>query len=95
MVVVPTTNPEVAVIVKPLPASVGVKVGNVFKTPALNAAEVPVAPAVPPKVTVPVNALGPLLQTFPLASFAVMLRKLPLTDVPAVAEAIVVGFTTN
>ena len=48
MVVVPTTEPEVAVIVLPLPATVGVKVGNVFNTPAVNAAEVPEAPAVPP-----------------------------------------------
>ena len=95
MVVVPTTEPEVAVIVLPLPADVGVKVGKVFNTPAVNAAEVPVAPAVPPKVTVPVKALGPLLQTLPLASFAMMLVKLPLTDVPAVAEAIVAGFITN
>jgi hypothetical protein len=95
MVVVPTTDPEVAVIVKPLPAKVGVKVGKVVNTPAVNATEVPVAPAVPPNVTVPVNALGPLLQTLPLASFAVMLPKLPLIDVPTVAEAIVVGFITN
>jgi hypothetical protein len=95
MVVVPTTEPEVAVIVLPLPAVVGVKVGKMFNTPAVNAAEVPVAPAVPPKVTVPVNALGPLLQVLPLASFAVMLVKLLLTDVPAVAELIVVGFITN
>ena len=94
MVVVPTTTPEVAVIVL-LPADVGVKVGKVFNTPAVKAAEVPVAPAVPPKVTVPVNTLGPLLHVLPLASFAVMLVKLPLTDVPAVAEAIVVGFITN
>ena len=66
MVVVPTmTQPQVAVIVLPLPAAVGVKVGKVVNTPAVNAAEVPVAPAVPPKVTVPVNALGPLLQTLP------------------------------
>jgi hypothetical protein len=65
MVVVPTTDPEVAVIVKPLPADVGVKVGKVLNTPAVNAAEVPVAPAVPPNVTVPVNALGPLLHTLP------------------------------
>jgi hypothetical protein len=95
MVVVPTIEPEVAVIVLPLPAAVGVKVGKVLNTPAVNAAEVPVAPAVPPKVTVPANILGPLLQTLPLASLAVMLVKLLLTDVPAVAEAIVVGFMTN
>ena len=85
MVVVPTTAPEVAVIVKPLPAIVGVKVGNVVNTPAEKLPEVPEAPAVPPKVTAPVNALGPLLHTLPLASFAVMLTKLPLTDVPAAA----------
>jgi len=95
IVVVPTTEPEVAVIVLLLPADVGVKVGKVVNTPAVNATEVPVAPAVPPKVTVPVNALGPLLQTLPLASSAVMLTKLPLTGVPAVAEAIVAGFITN
>ena len=95
MVVVPTTAPEVAVMVLPLPAVVGVSVGNVLKTPAANAAEVPVAPAVPAKLTVPVNAFGPVLRVLPLASFAVMLTKLPLTDVPVVAEAIVVGFITS
>ena len=33
MVVVPTIKPEVAVIVLPLPATVGVKVGKVLNTP--------------------------------------------------------------
>ena len=92
---VPVTEPEVAVMVLPLPAVVGVSVGNVLKTPAVNAAEVPVAPAVPAKLTVPVNAFGPELKVLPLASFAVMLTKLPVTEVPAVAEAIVVGLITN
>ena len=59
----------------------------------MNAAEVPVAPAVPPKVTVLLKSLAPLLHTLPLASSAVMLVK--LTGVPAVAELIVVGFITN
>jgi len=95
MVVVPTTAPEVAVIVLPLPEVVGVKVGNVESTPAVNAAEVPVAPAVPAKLTVPVKAFGPELRTLPLASFAVMLTMLPLTDVPVVADAMVVGFITR
>jgi hypothetical protein len=95
MVVVPTTAPEVAVIVKPLPATVGVKVGNVINTPAEKLPEVPETSAVPPKVTAPVNSSGPLLHTLPLASFAVMLTKLPLTGMPAVAELIVAGFITN
>ncbi|MCX6896374.1 MAG: hypothetical protein NTZ16_12930, partial [Verrucomicrobia bacterium] len=76
-----------------LPAEVGVNVGNVVNTPAVKAAEVPVAPAVPPKVTVPVNELGPVLQVLPLESLAVMLVK--LTAVPAVADVIVAGFITN
>ena len=92
MVVVLTTEPEVAVIVLLLPAAVGVRVGKVLNTPALNAAEVPEAPAVPPNVTIPVNVLGPLLQMLPLASSAVILVKLLLTDEPAVAAVIVVGF---
>jgi hypothetical protein len=62
---VPTIAPLVAVTVLLLPAEVGVKTGKVLNTPAVNAVEVPVAPAVPPKATVPVNALGPLLQTLP------------------------------
>ena len=95
MVVVPTTAPEVAVIVLPLPEVVGVSVGNVDNTPAVKAAEVPVAPAVPAKATVPVKAFGPVLRVLPLASFAVMLTKLPVTDVPAVAETMVVGFITS
>ena len=97
IVVVPTIEPglEVAVIVLVLPADVGVKAGKVVNTPAEKFTDVPLAPAVPPKVTVPVKALGPLSQMLPLASFAVMLTKLPLTDVPAVAEAIVAGFITN
>jgi hypothetical protein len=77
----------------PLPADVGVNVGKALNTPAVNATEVPDAPAVPAKLTVPVNTLGPLLHTLPWASSAVMLVK--LTGVPAVAEAIVVGFITN
>src|ERR1041385_5859517 len=95
MVVVPTTDPDVAVIVLPLPATVGIKLGNVLNTPAVNPTDVPVAPAVPPNVTVPVNAFGPVLHTLPLTSSAVMLMKLLLTDVPTVADAIVVGFITN
>ena len=91
----PTAAPEVAVIVLPLPATVGVKVGKTVNTPALNAAEVPVAPAVPPKVTVPVNVLGPLLQILLLASSAVILVKLPLIDEPTVAVVITVGFIKN
>ena len=79
----------------PEPAVVGVKVGNVLRTPAVKAAEVPVAPAVPAKLTVPVKAFGPELRTLPLASLAVMLTMLPLTEAPAVAEAIVVGFITK
>ena len=94
IVVVPTIGPVVvAVIVLPLPATVGVKVGKVLYTPAVNATDVPVTPAVPPKVTVPVNTFGPLSHTLPLASFAVMLVR--LTAVPAVAELIVAGFITN
>ena len=92
---VPVTKPEVAVMVLLLPEFVGVKVGNVLKTPAVNAAEVPVAPVVPAKLTVPVNAFGPVLRVLPLASLAVMLTKLPLMSEPAVAEAIVVGFITS
>ena len=94
IVVVPTTAPEVAVIVLPLPEVVGVSVGNVDNTPAVKAAEVPVAPAVPAKLTVPVKVFGPELRVLPLASLAVMLTMLPLTDVPVVADAMVVGFIT-
>src|SRR5665213_3619253 len=79
----PTTAPDVAVIVLLLPAEVGVSAGNVLSTPAVNAAEVPVAPAVPPKLTVPVKRLGPVLSVLPLASLAVMLTMLPLTDAGA------------
>ena len=95
MVVVPTTAPDVAVMVLPEPAAVGVRAGNALSTPAVNAAEVPVAPAVPAKATVPVKTFGPELRTLPLASFAVMLTMLPLIDAPAVADAIVVGFITS
>src|SRR5665213_1876943 len=91
----PTTAPDVAVIVLLLPDVVGVSVGNVLSTPAVNAAEVPVTPAVPPKLTVPVKTFGPELSVLPLASLAVMLTMLPLTDAPAVAEAIVVGLITS
>jgi hypothetical protein len=65
IVVVPTTEPEVAVMVLLLPATVGVKVGKLVNTPAEKLAEVLVALAVPPKVTVPVKTFGPLLQTLP------------------------------
>jgi hypothetical protein len=65
IIVVPTTEPLVAVIVLLVPTTVGVNVGNVLNTPAVNAVEVFVAPAVPPKVTVPVNSLGPLLHGLP------------------------------
>ena len=95
IVVVPTTAPDVAVIVLLEPETVGVRAGNALSTPAVNAAEVPVAPAVPAKATVPVKTFGPELRTLPLASFAVMLTMLPLMDAPAVADAIVVGLITK
>ena len=91
----PTIALDVAVMVLPEPEVVGVSAGNVDNTPAVNAAEVPVAPAVPAKLTVPVKVLGPVLRVLPLASFAVMLTMLALTDAPAVADAIVVGFITS
>src|SRR5665213_1774365 len=91
----PTTAPDVAVIVLLLPDVVGVSAGNVLRTPAVNAAEVPVTPAVPPKLTVPVKTFGPELSVLPLASLAVTLTMLLLMEAPAVAEAIVVGFITK
>ena len=92
---VPTTMPDVAVMVLLEPAVVGVSAGKLLSTPAVNAADVPLAPAVPPKLTVPVNTFGPELSVLPLASFAVMLTKLPLMSEPAVAEAMVEGFITR
>jgi hypothetical protein len=92
IVVEPEAEPEVVVIVSLLPAVFGVTLG-LLNTPAVNAAEVPVTPAVPPYVTVPVNTLGPLLHTLPPESSAVMLVR--ESAMPAVAEVMVAGAITN
>ena len=70
-------DPSLTVTVKLLPANVGVTLA-LFSTPLLNAADVPVTPAVPPNVTVPPKLVTALL----FASCAVIVAM--VNTVPAV-----------
>ena len=77
-------DPSFTVTVKLLPATVGVTLA-LLNTPAVNAGDVPVTPAVPPYVTVEVKPVAVLL----FASCAVivaMVNAVPAVFVPEIAE---------